>query len=465
MASSSVITAPTYDPINTATTLATKYVAGNKSVLASQASAATATASALNTLSSALNTFQTALASLSSSTASLSASSATVSNTAVATATAGAKAVPGSYSFYVSQLATAGQVSYNVRDSVAASSGSLSVTLADGSDFQVDLSNADSNKDGKLSAKEIAAAINVAAENKSRVTASTMTINGVSKLVLTSAQTGADNAVTGIDTSALGDADLKSDLDDANKTVVTAAANAVVWVGGQSTGTRVEQASNTFNVIDNVSFTATKAQAASDADVVLTVARDTTTTTSNVQKFVDAYNAMIKQLKTLTKSGDATTASGPLAADAGVTSLMNRLQGALRTAVGGQSLVNYGITAQRDGTLELKADRLTKAIAANPTGLDTIFGMATTTTSSGVAGSLDTLLDQWTSSTKGQISVRQAAVTKRQADISTRQDALQVQYDSAYKRYLTQFTTLQTLQSTMTTNSNLFTALFSSSSS
>jgi flagellar hook-associated protein 2 len=124
--------------------------------------------------------------------------------------TATAKAAPGTYSFYVEQLATAGQVSYNVSDSVATNAGAMNVVLADGSTFQVDLANADNNMDGVLSAKEVAAAINAAANNNSRVTASTMTVNGQTRLVLTSAQTGADNAVASIDVSGLGDAGLQA---------------------------------------------------------------------------------------------------------------------------------------------------------------------------------------------------------------------------------------------------------------
>jgi flagellar hook-associated protein 2 len=182
------------------------------------------------------------------------ATSATFSNTAVAT-TATAKAVPGTYSFYVEQLATAGQVSYNVSDSVATNAGAMNVVLADGSTFQVDLANADSNMDGVLSAKEVAAAINAAANNNSRVTASTMTVNGQHPAGADLGQTGADNAVASIDVSGLGDAGLQAACppDRAHQ-------QRHRRVGGQG-GTKVEQASNTFKLIDDVVFTINQAQA------------------------------------------------------------------------------------------------------------------------------------------------------------------------------------------------------------
>ncbi|MES2115075.1 MAG: flagellar filament capping protein FliD [Pseudomonadota bacterium] len=462
----SVINSPTYDPITTATNLANAYVAGNKAILDDQTSTANATATALGTLGTAMSAFQSALSALASSTNTVTANSAVFSNTAIGTASAKSSAVAGTYSFYVEQLATAGQVSYgNVPDNTAAAgAGTLNVTLADGTSFQIDLANADSNHDNILSTKEVAAAINIAAGNNSRVTASTMTINGQTTLVLSATQTGANNAVS-LDASGVTDATLQTQLSAGNQKTVIAAQDAIVWVGAQGTGTKVQQASNTYNLIDNVSMTFTKAQAAAEAPVTLTVANDASATKANVQKFVDAYNALNTVLNTLTQAGDASkkTSSGPFAADAGVTALRNRMVAAVRTvAANGQTLVAYGITAQRDGSLALDSSRLSKAIAANPTGLDTLFGNATTGT--GALGALNTLVGKWTDIAHGQISTRKTSVTKLQSALTDRQAVLQTQYDSAYKRYLTQFTALQQLQAQMNNNSNLFSALFSSGS-
>eukprot|EP01036_Dinobryon_divergens_P042185 gene42184-56029_t len=52
-------------------------------------------------------------------------------------APAGPAAVAGTYSFYVEQLATAGQIAYGgISDTAAAGSGSLNVVLADGTVFE-----------------------------------------------------------------------------------------------------------------------------------------------------------------------------------------------------------------------------------------------------------------------------------------------------------------------------------------
>jgi flagellar hook-associated protein 2 len=465
----SAISSPVYDPKSTATDLATKYVAAAKAILQQQSETNADVSTGLGMLGSALSSFQTAIGGLASSTKTVTAASATFSNTAVGSATAKSTAVSGTYSFYVEQLATAGQVAYGgITDSAAAGSGSVNVTLADGTDFQVDLANADQNFDGTLTAKEIAAAVNIAAGNNSRVTASTLTVNGQNTLVLTSNNTGAANSVS-LDTSGVTNAGLKAQLDDPlNQKQLVTARDAIVWVGPQGTGTKVQQASNVFNLVDDVSFTIAKAQTAGDAPVTLTVGPDSSGTAANVQTFIDAYNKLLKVFDTVTAHGDASAdtpvADAPFANDAGVAALRSRMQSALRAVTGGQSLISFGITAQRDGTLSLDTGRLNKNLAAHPGALDDLFGKSVAGVGTGVLVQLDTLARQWTNASTGQIANRTAVASKQHTDIVKRQDVLQAQYDNAYARYLKQFTDLQSLQSQMTGTSNLFTALFSSSS-
>lgn len=457
---------PTYDPKTTATQLAQLYVQGRQSMLDSQSATATAIDKALTKLSSALSTFRSSLTSVSPS-GSVVANKATFSSD-VGTATANATAAAGNYQFYVEQLATVGQVSYTgIADSPVAGAGTLAVKLADGTSFTVNLANGDKDLNNQLSAKEIAAAINMEATNNSRVTASTLTVNGQTRLVLTSNVTGQTNGVAGIDVTNIGDANLKNSLSDANR-VLQAGTNAKVWVGapGGDPSNLIEQASNTFNVVDGVSMTFTKAQTGG-VPVSLNVARDSSGTAANVQNFVDQWNKMLAAMGELTAAGDATkgTTGGIYASDAGIASLKSRMQSLLRTSVGGVSLVNYGITAQRDGTLALDKTRLDKALATNPTGLDAILGKAGTSSPTGVLGNLDTLVNSWTKIGTGQLAARKDANAKLQTQLASRQAALETQYDNAYKRYLAQFTQLQSLQSQMSGTTNMFEAMFSKSDS
>jgi flagellar hook-associated protein 2 len=455
-------TAPTYDPKSTATQLATLFIQDRQTILTSQNSVATATDKALTSLKSAMSSFEGAMSSISTKKTVL-ATSATFSSP-VGTATAGASAAAGSYSFFVEKLATANQAQYsNLSDTTPLSeTGTINVNVG-ATTFSVNLTQADKSGDGVLSIKELAAAINGASGNTTKVTASTMTVGGVQQLVLASTETGAANTVS-IDASGLPAGALKTALGDPlNRKDLTVGRDAVVYLGAQGTGQKIEQASNTFTVVDGVSMTFTKAQANGEDPVTLTVATDTSGTAANLQGFVDGWNKLVSTLKSLTAAGSVTdgTSAGVFHADAGLQALQTRMQAVLRQQVDGMSLVNFGITGNRDGTLTLDSGRLTKSLAANPGALDAIMGNNSNTAPSGVLGNLGKLLDSWTDITGGQITKRRDVNTQLQDSLLERQTRLDQQYETAYNRYLSQFTTLQTLQAQMDGNTSIFDALFS----
>jgi flagellar hook-associated protein 2 len=440
-----------FDPATTAQALAESFTAGRQSLLTRQGTQATATEKGLSTLGSALSAFQTSLAALTGLNKTISASSAVFSDTAIASASANATAAPGSYSFFVEQVASANKISYGGMTDFA---GGGSLTLGVGaSSFSIDLTTK-----ANWTVRDLAAAINGATGNTS-MSAAVVTTGSTSELVLTSKTTGLANTISVTATGA--DTALTSKL--AVKTTLAPAQDAVLRIGS-ATGTPITQASNTFSVIDGVTMTVSKAQTAGSAPVTLTVASDGSKTAANAQAFVDAYNKLKTAIDGLVSPGDPKSGGSPgaFAGDSGVRALRDRMVSALRSA-GATSLANFGITANRQGTLTLDSTRLNKALALNPTGLDTLIGSSASTAPSGIAGQLDGYLKLWTNSADGQIGNRKDAVSKLQGDLADRQTALDKQYDSAYSRYLAQFTKLQTVQSSMSYNTSLFDALFSSS--
>jgi|EP01034_Spumella_vulgaris_P029768 flagellar hook-associated protein 2 len=451
-------------PSYMAAQLATRYTEATQTLLTDKTKAAASAGSGISKLSSAMSTFSSSLLALSGKKSVL-ANAASFSSD-IGTATAGPAAVAGTYSFYVEQLATAGQIAYGgISDTAAAGSGSLNVVLADGTNFNVNLVNADKNLDGNLTAQEVATAINTAADNDSLVTASTMTVNGSTTLVLTSNATGVDNAATIDATDVVGP--LQGMLQDAaTQTQLVTAQDAVLWVGapGGDPQNRMQQASNTFAVVNDVKMTFTKAQTGG-VPATLTVAADNAGTKANVQAFVDAYNQLNKVLDELTYVGDLANnkPAGPMANDAGLKALRARMQDMMRKSVDGASLPVYGITAQRDGTLAVNAERLAKSIAANPEGLDKIFGTGDIGDATTLLGGLDKQMKNWTNSVDGFIGERRTANERLQDRLVDRQAALDNLFDNSYKRYLQQFTALQQVQNQMAQNTGLFEALFSNS--
>ena len=469
--STSAITAPTYDPTSTAKAMADQYISGMQTQLTNQTTTATNTGKALTTLGSAISDFQASLATMAGVGHTMFAQSATLSDTTVGTATASSTAAAGMYSLFVQQVATNSQVSYDSLADGSQLGGQLTINLADEgagtntANFTVQLdATADTDHDGKLSVRELAAAINNASGNAGKVSAGVITVSGAPRLVLTSQNTGVANTVS-VDATQATDAGLQTGF--TSRTIMTAAQDAILYLGDPTNPSTamVQQASNTFTNIDGVSFTATHAQAAGASPITLTVATNTSGTTANVQAFVDAYNKLKTAVDGLVSAGDPTNnvAAGAFAHDSGVMALRNRLVDLLRPS-GVLSLASYGITANKDGTIGLDSSRLQKQLAVNPTGLDTLIGTASTSAPTGIAGALNTYLNTWSNATTGQIQQRTDANTQLQSDLTQRQTDLNTKYDSAYQRYLKQFTDLQTLQATMQNNSSLFSSLFSSSS-
>ena len=441
-----------FDPATMASQLATAYTQNAQTLITTQTSQAQATSTALSKLQSVLSSFNTSLIALSASKSVL-ARTAAFDTTTYGTASASATAQPGSYSFFVERLATTHQVAYESLP--AAGGGTLKVDLAGGGSFTVDLSSADQDSDGQLSATETALAINSASGNASQVSASVVTSGGVSKLVLTAGKSGADTQIS-LDTSNVTGA-LQTALSGGGNVLKTGQ-DAIVWMGDQGTGVRLEQASNTFTAVAGVTINFTKAMTTGDTPVTLTVSGDDSGTAANVQKFIDAYNTLRTTLDDLTKNanGDAGTSAGAFASDASVRALKNRLGEIARMEVGGLRLADFGVSIDRSGKLALDQTKLTAGLAAHPGGLDTVFGSTSITAPSGVFGAFDSYLELWTNSSSGQIKHRQDSVQITQKSVASRQTRLDDQYNNLYKRYLAQFTQLQTLQESMSQTGSIF---------
>jgi flagellar hook-associated protein 2 len=457
------MTTTTYDPTSTATSLAKAYTAAAQSLIDTQKTAATTTSSALTKLQSALSSFQTALGSLSSvsSTSSLLKMSATPSDAGIASATATARAAPGSYALFVEQLASNQQIAFQDLPATAANAaGKITLSLGNGDSFEVDLSVADVDGNASLSYAEIARAVNGAQGNQGKVTAMVSTVNGKSSLVFSAGLGGADGEIS-VSADAGVDAALAAVLNGPPRELV-AARSAIVWLGAQGTGLKIEQNSNTLTAIDGVTLTLKAAQAAGSAPMTLTVAQDSGATKDNIAGFVNAYNTLRSTLDGLLKSGGTGSTAGPLASDSSLKSLRDRLAGLLRQEIGGQTLAGLGFSLDRAGKLSLDGDKLTKALVNDATALDSFLGKATQTSRSGLLGSLATTTEPWTTSTGGLLTKRQDAITTQQRALSDRQTRLDVRFDQMYVRYLKQFTALQAMQEQMSKTSGLLDSLFSS---
>ncbi|POZ63381.1 flagellar filament capping protein FliD [Chromobacterium alticapitis] len=431
-------------PSTWADNLAKSSLSGMQSALDSQTKDAKARSDALSQLQKALQDYKGSLTTLTGK-KSLAAMGATASPDGVATVSAAGNAQPGSYSLFVEQTATAQQLAMgDLSTATAQASDKFTVKLAGGSSFDVAMNGADQDGDGKLSVTELALAINRASGNSGKVNAMVLNNNGASQLVLSSGKTGQSGAIS-LDLSQVSDAGLKSGL--STSQTLTAAQDAVVWLGGKGTGVRMQQASNTFTNISGVTLTVNKAMKDGDAPLQVSVNRSDNDTTANVQSFIDAYNKAYKALGSLTQPGVNGNAAGALGDDSGVRSLQSQLGNLLRQSFDGITLGQLGITASRDGTLTLDSKKLSTTLQAAPDALDRFFNSSASKT--GALKQSGDYLDKWLNFSSGMLKQRQDSASRETKDLNNRQDALQQQYQQLYQRYLTQFSKLQSMQDQM----------------
>lgn len=410
------------------TQLATYEVQSSLDRLNRNESRYTAQRDALGSLRTSLSTFKSAITKLNSSTSNMLTNSATFSQEGYASATVGTTATAGSYDFYVERLASKQQVA--VQGLV---DGSLSGTLT--------LNSQAFDLTSYASLDDAAKAINDA---ELGVQATLVRSNGAVNLVVTSEESG---AVNGFSLDVTGNAA-------ASTTTLSTAQDALIRMGGSygSGGIELTSASNTFdNVINGVSMTVSKTHAAGDTPLTVTIDQDQAATKAKAQSFVDAFNTLMTSFDSLTASGSDSAERGALAGDSSVRSIENRLNGLLRTDFGGNSLINFGISADRNGKLTIDAKRFEAAVAADPEGFEALF-----TGKDNLLDSIDKTAASYTSSTNGMLKNRMDTLDMSLRRIDEQFESLQQQYDTHYSRYLKQFTTMMQTMQTMEQTYGLF---------
>src|SRR5690606_40425772 len=97
---------------------------------------------------------------------------------------------------------------------------------------------------------------------------------------------------------------------------------------------KLTNASNDFNnIIDGVSLTFSKVHKEGDAPLSVDIAQDNAGTKAKVQEFVDAYNALMGEIRKLTASGSENSKRGPLAGDSTVRSIKSMIDNIIRKGV------------------------------------------------------------------------------------------------------------------------------------
>ncbi|PSV01510.1 flagellar filament capping protein FliD [Photobacterium kishitanii] len=284
---------------------------------------------------------------------------------------------------------------------------------------------------------------------------------GGSKIVFSTTETGENNTIE-IDTAAmtgqLASLAYNADMPEVERKVeqMQAAQDAKIRIDNFTT---VSSSTNTFeDVIEGVTLDLKKLTGTSgtsnpetdDIDVKsvkITIESDEKSTKDSLKSFVDSYNSLMSTIDKLTgfdadKDPDDPNRAGALNGDSLTRSVTTQMRNLLNEPIdiNGKlyQMSDFGISMQRDGTLELEedSDKLDDIISDNFAVIGQFFAQE----DSGFLAKADTLLDGFTDKTDGSLTVKEDTLKERQksldddmTDLNKRMVAYE---DRTYKQFL-----------------------------
>ena len=173
---------------------------------------------------------------------------------------------------------------------------------------------------------------------------------------------------------------------------------------------------------------------------------DTAATQANLDKFITAYNEVHKLVQKHLAIGLNTDRDKTLGGDSVVRSLQSALGRLSTTSVGGsdvRTLADLGVKTAQDGALSIDAKVFAAAVSRNPGAVDALFA----TGSSGLADTVTTLSDRYTSSTAGLLVTRQNGLTKNIRTIGDTLDKMDSRLATYKQTLIRQFSAMESVVS------------------
>jgi flagellar hook-associated protein 2 len=393
------------------------------------------------------------------------------SNENYATITATGSAENGKYDLKVERLAAqdttlSKQFTAAGTDLAASSSGTQYFTLAVGSGTPVTISvNIDPGDTNETVLNKLRDAINNA---KLDVTATIVHDTGSTvRLVVKSAKTGSENALMfdEIDGSNIlqklryltntGDRRLSTDGSGGFLVQNTDDLDAKIVLDG------IEIIKGTNEITDAITGATIKlqrAQSSDDQPITLTIANDAKGTRTEIEKFIEQYNNVIKYLIEKTRIDTVNFTRGDLAGDV----VFSGLKFSLRSVVTGKVeglpenvpafLTSIGISIARDGTLSItNSEKFDDKLTNNTEQVTNLF-----VGDNGLGSKMVSLLNRFVS-TGGTVDRTEKGVNRQISSIDTRiknyEERLSIRAEALHKQYAQLQNTLNSLsyqQSTLT---------------
>lgn len=392
------------------------------------------TLSAIGSFKSALAQLQTAARALTGTDNTISKLSSSVSTEGLFTAAAGSKAVAGRYEIEVMDIARAHKVTTTAFAGGSTSVvGTGSVTIDVGAEsFTVNLAS------GADTLADLRDAINSASDNPG-VTATLLTEDAGTRLVLTSSKTGTTNGLT-VSSEASGGGALLS------TSTLQAATDAQIKVEGY---THTSSSNTITSAIEGVTLNLLRQEPGTV--VTLDLKQDAAASSKAIKDFVTAYNAVVGVVKKFGGYDAASKTGGPLMGESSVRSATQQIRSVIGDVVGEGAysmLAQIGIKSAADGTLNLDTGKLDAGLAADADAVKTLFS-----SSQGLATRLDSVIDGFIGD-DGRIAAQSEQLQKRIESLGDQAVALERRMAQVEARYRKQFTALDTLLGQMQSTGN-----------
>ena len=426
--------------------------------------------SAYGTLKSALDAVSTAAEALGKSETFHGVKASVSGDTFTATTKAGSGAIPGTHSILVENLAQAqvlasgrvgaqGDVAGDERALLEGATGKVDISFTVGTAEPLKLS-----VDAGASLRDIAQAIN--ADTDLKFSASIMNDGDGHRLVISSNETGAANTVSAISVTAGADFDgelsgslIKSALEfniadaqvgEDGKPIIHADSmsqtvegkNAQLKINGIAV---TSQSNKVEDAVEGVTITLNKAAAAGASADSLSVSRDDSITTTAVNNFVNAYNALQSTIKSLTSYNVDAQQGAALTGDSLARNAQSRVRDAINgLAANGVTLSSIGITTDTTtGNLKVDSTKLNEALTNNRANVEQLFA-----SEAGLSQRVKDSVEVFTKS-DGLIKSSQDSITRTLKLLEGQYDQMEARIDQKMETYRMQFVQLDTFMSQM----------------
>ena len=381
--------------------------------------------------------------------------SASVADTTIATASASAGAVSGSYSLEVSSLAqnqrlvSKSSAGYTDASSVIGT-GDLKIEFGS---LKAGVYTAESSRTKSITIDSTNATLGGLRDaiNAANIGASATIVVGSAgaQLILTSATTGLSNVMklsgtaSGTSGKALAGFDYDPALDSGTMTQAAldggqAATNAAFKLNGIAATSSTNSVSG---VLDGVTLNLSKVTTTPTTLTVIKSSTATSSLTTSLNAFIKAYNDANTTMTGLGAYDAKTKVAGALQGNTTLRSARSAIQSLVFGTSGGgtspyQRLSDLGVSIAKNGSLSLDSTKLTKAIAADQTTVANLISTVGSAFKSGIEALVGTT---------GSIASATDGANRTIKDLTKRQEALSLRLVTIEAQYRKQFTALDTL--------------------